>query len=162
MALMQNYATAKLLDSRLMSQDWSETSSFNSVWTPIHGWKGALLSSTGLYRCARFADNKIFPEADEWLSKLNERPNASNTGPRMFCHMRIYLRKVLLQGAPSLRENYGHLPIFAHSLFLSNEYLAYERYARQVLSTLQPPVEFQIQASGANGGYGIGHIRHEA
>lgn len=91
---------------------------------------------------------KIFPELDHYVLKLREDGADRSVSADGFIATLQFLRTVLLQDAPSLREHYPNLPIWDHPLFLDPLYIDFadRQAAAMAAAEAMDPAEVRLRA----------------
>jgi len=97
--------------------------------------------------------SRVFPEIDRQLDTIQRAATTASTSQRedlmaqqAFCHVLRYLRTVLLQDAPFILQQHPNHPALQSSLFMSSDFLEYARQVVGSVTTLSPPINFQIDA----------------
>ena len=109
--------------------------------------RGSFFLERGTLEPPASLESQVFPEVDEWTSKLNAAPQLFQaTATVGFLNLMRYLRKVILQDSVLLMEEFPTAPIWQHRLFQSDEYRSFLRRSKDALATVESPFDLQLQA----------------
>ncbi|KAG2211043.1 hypothetical protein INT45_001099 [Circinella minor] len=89
---------------------------------------------------------KIFPEVDDWLSKVESENDAKRSiSAQGFLRLMKTMRVVILQDAAVLREQYPTHPMFNHPIFQGQDFLLFAAASAHAVRTTPTPSHMQIQ-----------------
>ncbi|KAG2216357.1 hypothetical protein INT45_001609 [Circinella minor] len=89
---------------------------------------------------------KIFPEVDNWLSKVESENDAERSiSAQGFLRLMKTMRVVILQDAAVLREQHPTHPMFNHPIFQGQDFLSFAAASAHAVRTTPTPSHIQIQ-----------------